>query len=55
MDCEEFVELVAEMRAMQKEYWSRKNPNIEILQESKRLEREVDKAIDVVLNSGLPM
>ncbi len=51
----EFVELVAEMRSKQKEYFrTRKNPNIdsrEILQESKRLEREVDKAIVAILNS----
>lgn len=54
MDYKEFVELVAEMRSKQKEYFrARKNPNIdgrEILQESKRLEREVDKAIDAILN-----
>lgn len=54
MDYKEFIELVAEMRSKQKEYFrARKNQNIdsrEILQESKRLEREVDKAIDAILN-----
>ena len=39
----EFYELVARMRAKQKEYFRTKDLNA--LNESKRLEREVDKAL----------
>jgi|GEM_PF-2205940 Isopropylmalate/homocitrate/citramalate synthases len=44
----EFVELVAEMRAAQKQYFDPKTRTQDTLAESKLLERKVDKAIDEV-------
>lgn len=43
MNRDEFYELVGEMRAKQKEYFKTRDANI--LQESKELERKVDKEL----------
>lgn len=45
MDPKAFVDLVAEMRAAQKRWFSKETRTQEILDESRRLERAVDRAI----------
>lgn len=48
MNIEEFAKLVKEMRDNQKMYF--KTRDSRVLSESKRLEKEVDKALDSILN-----
>lgn len=45
MDAREFVELVGQMRAAQKAYFRKDTRTQEVLEESRRLERSVDKAL----------
>lgn len=42
-DCEDFINKVAEMRSLQKQYFKSRSP--EILKQSKAAEAAVDKAI----------
>lgn len=48
----DFIKLVKEMRETQKRYF--KTRNAEVLAESKRLEREVDKKIEEA-EKGIPL
>jgi hypothetical protein len=41
----EFQQLVAEMRAAQKEYFNPKTRTLEVLNKSKQLEKKVDEAL----------
>lgn len=49
---DDFIKLVKEMRETQKRYF--KTRNAEVLAESKRLEREVDKKIEEAVK-GIPL
>lgn len=49
---DDFIKLVKEMRETQKRYF--KTRNAEVLAESKRLEREVDKKIEEA-EKGIPL
>lgn len=53
MNIEEFAKLVKEMRDAQKTYF--KTRDSKVLSESKRLEKEVDKAVDLLLNICRPL
>ncbi|MDQ3224793.1 MAG: hypothetical protein M3Q75_15170 [Gemmatimonadota bacterium] len=48
MDFEHFVVLVARMRDLQRNYFKTRNPAL--LTESKKLEREVDRAVKEMTN-----
>lgn len=50
---EEYAELVRQMRAVQKR-WFGGDKSSATLQESKRLERQVDRATDAILNPPEP-
>ena len=53
MNIEEFAKLVKKMRDAQKMYF--KTRDSKVLSESKRLEKEVDKAVDLLLNICRPL
>lgn len=53
MNVEEFAKLVKEMRDAQKMYF--KTRDSKVLSESKRLEKEVDNAVDLLLNICRPL
>jgi hypothetical protein len=54
MNAEEFLDLVAKMRSAQQRYF-RGDKSGATLSLSKSLERQVDKAIDDMLNPQLPL
>ena len=49
MTIPQFLDLVERMRAVQKEYFKTRDKNV--LQESKRLEKEVDEALEKMGNA----
>ena len=56
MNHEQLIELVAEMRQAQKDYFAgRRNPDAKarLLQKSKHLEKQVDQAIEAAKRPGL--
>lgn len=51
MTLHDFAQLVKRMRDKQKEYFKKRQPSL--IEESKRLEKEVDKAVQEIVDPGL--